>query len=86
MVLTVVVVFAGFIAVLLTIITILCGSICIMYKLWEMDAKRFVTRCVSTKKHLGQMIVRFSFLPTHILVAGLLNEAQNVRNELFRSH
>ena len=86
MVLTVVVVLAGFIAVLLTIITILCGTIYIMYKLWEMDAKRFVTRCVSTKKHLGQMIIRFSFLPTHILVAGLLNEAQNVRNELFRSH
>ena len=66
------VVFAGFIAVVLMIMAILCGSICIMYKRWEMDAKRFVTRCASTKQHLDQVIVRFSFLPTHILLADLL--------------
>ena len=38
-----------FIAVVLIIIAILCGSICVMHKLRKMDAERFVTRCASTK-------------------------------------
>ena len=37
------------IAVVLMIIAILCGSICVVRKLRKMDAKRFVTRCASSK-------------------------------------
>ena len=56
-VLTIVLVFAGvlvFIAMVLMIMAILCGSICVVQKLRKMDAKRFVTGCAS-------LFVRFSF-------------------------
>ena len=38
-----------FTAVVLMIITILCGSICVVHKLRKMDAKRFVRKCTSSK-------------------------------------
>ena len=46
MALTVVLLFTGvltFIAVVLMIIAILCGSICVVHQLRKMDAERFVT-------------------------------------------
>ena len=38
-----------FIAVVLMIIAIVCGSICVVRKLGKMDAERFVARCSSTE-------------------------------------
>ena len=83
-VLTVVLVFAGvlvFIAVLLMNMAILCGSICVAHKLWEMNAKRFVTGYASSKQHLSHinLIVRLSFsLPP---IFGHLMQSRSCRSE-----
>ena len=68
MVLTIVLVFAGvfvFIAVLLMIMAILCGSICVVQKLREMNAKRFVTGYASSKQHLSHINLIVSFASTN---------------------
>ena len=54
-----------FIAVVLMIIAILCGSICVMHKLRKMDAERFAI-CASTK-------VSYSYAATSLIMLAIPN-------------
>ena len=68
MALTVVLLFTGvltFIAVVLMIIAILCGSICVVHQLRKMDAGRFVRRCASSKVSYPLHNVQYFY--SHIL-------------------
>ena len=83
-VLTIVLVFVGvlvFIAVLLMIMAILCGSICVVQKLWEMNAKRFVTGFASSKQHLSHINLIFIFSFSLSPIFGHLMQSRSCRPE-----